>query len=73
MKVAWAITVVACVAMLGCGGDDDDDAAAPATTPAADTTAEADDGGGASAGGGLTKPGTRLKLGETGDQRLRQR
>ena len=64
MKVAWAITVLACVAILGCGGDDDDEAA-PATTPAAETTAEADDGGGGSAGGGRTAPGTTLKLGET--------
>lgn len=65
MKVAWAMTVLACVAIVGCGGDDDDDAATPATTPAAETATEADDGGGASAGGGRTAPGTTLKLGET--------
>jgi len=66
MKVAWAMTVLACVAIVGCGGDDDDDdAATPATTPAAETATEADDGGGASAGGGRTAPGTTLKLGDT--------
>lgn len=63
MRVAWAMAMLACVAVVGCGGDDDD-AAAPSTTPAAETTAS-DDGGGASAGGGRTAPGTTLKLGET--------
>jgi hypothetical protein len=29
MKVAWTVTVLACAAMIGCGGDDDD------ATPAA--------------------------------------
>ena len=65
MKVAWAMTVLACALIVGCGGDDDDDAATPATTPAAETTADAGDGGGSSAGGGRTAPGTTLKLGET--------
>jgi hypothetical protein len=65
MKIALAVTVLACALMFGCGGDDDDDAGAPATTQTAETTAETDDGGGASAGGGLTAPGTTLKLGET--------
>jgi hypothetical protein len=65
MKIALAVTVLACFLMFGCGGDDDDDAAAPATTQTAETTAETDDGGGASTGGGLTAPGTTLKLGET--------
>jgi hypothetical protein len=65
MRIALAVTVLACVLMFGCGGDDDDDAAAPANTQTAETTAEADDGGGASAGGGLTAPGTTLTLGET--------
>jgi hypothetical protein len=64
MKIAWAVTVLACVAMIGCGGDDDDEAATPATQTAEATT-EADDGGGSSGAGGLTKPGTTLKLGET--------
>jgi hypothetical protein len=65
MKIALAVTVLACALMFGCGGDDDDDAGAPANTQTAETTAETDDGGGASAGGGLTAPGTTLKLGET--------
>jgi hypothetical protein len=65
MKIALAVTVLACALMFGCGGDDDDDAGAPATTQTAETTAETDDGDGASAGGGLTAPGTTLKLGET--------
>ncbi len=65
MKIAWAVTVLTCVAMIGCGGDDDDDAATPAaTTQTAEATTEADDGGGSTAGGGLTKPGATLKLGE---------
>ena len=63
--VAWAITVLACVAVVGCGGDDDDDSAAPATTQAAETTADTGGGGESSAGGGLTKPGTELTVGET--------
>ena len=65
MKLAWAVTVLVCAAMAGCGGDDDDDAAQPATTQTAEATTEADSGGGSSAGGGLTKPGTTLKIGET--------
>ncbi|HEX6651183.1 MAG TPA: hypothetical protein VF072_00450 [Thermoleophilaceae bacterium] len=66
MKRAWAVTVLVCVAFVGCGGDDDDDAAAPANTQTAETTATtADSGGGASAGGGRTAPGTTLKVGET--------
>jgi hypothetical protein len=65
MKIALAVTVLACALTFGCGGDDDDDAGAPATTQTAETTAETDDGDGASAGGGLTAPGTTLKLGET--------
>ena len=64
MKVAWAMTVLACALIVGCGGDDDD-AATPATTPAAEATTDAGDGGGSSAGGGRTAPGTTLKLGET--------
>src|SRR5215210_9218639 len=62
MRIAWAVTVLVCAAMAGCGGDDDDDAAAPATTQTAETTAES--GGGASAGEGRTEPGATLKLGE---------
>ena len=66
MRVAWVLTVLACVAVLGCGGDDDDDASAPPTaTQTTEATTKADDGGGASAGGGRTAPGTTLKLGET--------
>ena len=66
MRIAWALTVLACVAVMGCGGDDDDDASAtPAATQTAEATTEADDGGGSSAGGGRTAPGTTLKLGET--------
>jgi hypothetical protein len=64
MKVASAMTVLACALIVGCGGDDDD-AATPATTPAAEATTDAGDGGGSSAGGGRTAPGTTLKLGET--------
>lgn len=65
MKIAWTVTVLACVAMVGCGGDDDDEAATPAsTTQTAEATTEADDGGGSTAAGGLTKPGATLKLGE---------
>src|SRR5215210_323709 len=63
MRIAWAVTVLVCAAMAGCGGDDDDDAAAPATTQTAETTAES--GGGSSAGDGRTEPGAPLKLGET--------
>ena len=64
MKIAFAVTVLACAAVVGCGGDDDDDAAAPANTQTAEST-QADDGGGASTGGGPTAPGTTLTLGET--------
>ena len=64
MKIAFAVTVLACAAVVGCGGDDDDDAAAPASTQTAEST-QADDGGGASTGGGPTEPGATLKLGET--------
>ena len=64
MKIAFAVTVLACAAVVGCGGDDDDDAAAPANTQTAEST-QAEDGGGASTGGGPTEPGTTLKLGET--------
>jgi hypothetical protein len=63
MKIAWAVTVLACAAVTGCGGDDDD-AATPANTQTAEAT-QADDGGESSAGGGLTEPGATLKLGET--------
>ena len=65
MKIAWRMAVLACVAMIGCGGDDDDQAAAPASTQTTATTTQSDSGGGASAGGGITAPGTTLKLGET--------
>jgi len=65
MRLAWAVTVLACAAVVGCGGDDDDDAAAPATTQTAEATAESDSGGASSAGGGLTEPGATLTLGET--------
>jgi hypothetical protein len=68
MTIAWVVTVLACAAMVGCGGDDSNDAAAPATTPtatqAAEATTETDTGGGSSAGGGRTEPGVTLKLGE---------
>jgi len=64
MKIAWALAVLACATMVGCGGDDDDDAATPAATQTTETTTEADDGGGSSASGGPTKPGATLKLGE---------
>jgi len=63
MKIAFAVTVLACAAVVGCGGDDDDDAAAPANTETAEST-QAEDGGVASTGGGPTEPGTTLKLGE---------
>ena len=63
MKIALAVTVLACAAVVGCGGDDDD-AATPANTQTAEET-QADDGGGSSAGGGLTEPGATLKLGES--------
>ena len=65
MKIAWAVTVLVCAAMVGCGGDDDDDAAAPAATQTAEATSATEDGGGSSAGGGLTEPGATLKPGET--------
>jgi hypothetical protein len=65
MKLALRVAVLACVAIIGCGGDDDDQAAAPASTQTTATTTESDSGGGASAGGALTAPGTSLKLGET--------
>jgi hypothetical protein len=67
MKIALRVAVLACVAIIGCGGDDDDQAAAPASTQtnATTTQTESDSGGGASAGGGITAPGTTLKLGET--------
>ena len=64
MKIAWALAVLACATMVGCGGDDDDDAATPAATQTTETTTEADDGDGSSASGGPTKPGATLKLGE---------
>jgi hypothetical protein len=64
-KIAWAMAVLACVAIAGCGGDDDDEVAtAPATQTAEATTTTTDDGGGSSAGGGRTEPGATLKLGE---------
>jgi hypothetical protein len=56
MKIAWAVTVLGCAAVVGCGGGDDDAASAPATTQAAETTAQS---------GGRTAPGTTLGLGET--------
>jgi hypothetical protein len=65
MKIAWAVTVLVCVAMVGCGGDDDDDAAQPATTQTAEATTDASGGGESSSAGGLTKPGSTLKIGET--------
>jgi hypothetical protein len=66
MKIAFRVAVLACVAIIGCGGDDDDDqAAAPASTQTTATTTQSDSGGGASSGGALTAPGTELKLGET--------
>jgi hypothetical protein len=64
MRIAWGIAVLACAAVVGCGGDDDSDDATPAATQATETTAQTDDGGGTSAAGGLTKPGTALGLGE---------
>src|SRR5215210_231030 len=63
MRIAWAVTVLVCAAMAGCGGDDDDDASAPETTQTAETTAES--GGASSAGDGRTEPGATLTLGET--------
>jgi hypothetical protein len=66
MKIAWAVTALVCVALVGCGGDDDDDApAAAASTQTTETTAQSDDGGGSSAGGGPTAPGTSLNVGDT--------
>jgi hypothetical protein len=65
MKIAWAVMVLVCVAMMGCGGDDDDDAAAPANTQTAETTTTTDSGGEASGGGGRTAPGTSLTVGDT--------
>ena len=66
MRIAWAVTALVCVALVGCGGDDDDDAAAAANTQTAETTATTDDsGGGSSAGGGPTAPGTSLTVGDT--------
>jgi hypothetical protein len=65
MKIVWAMTVLACAAVVGCGGGDDDAAGAPATTQTAETTAQSDDGGGSTASGGRTAPGTTLELGET--------
>jgi hypothetical protein len=65
MKFAWVLAMLACAAMIGCGGDDDDEAAAPAETQTAEATTDADDGGGSTAGGGLTEPGATLKLGES--------
>jgi hypothetical protein len=69
MRIAWSVTMLACAAMVGCGGDDNGDAATPAatqptTTQADEATTATDDGGGSSAGGGLTEPGATLKLGE---------
>jgi hypothetical protein len=66
MKIACAM-LVACAAMVGCGGDDDDNAATPPATETAEATTQTtatDDGGGSSASGGLTAPGATLKLGE---------
>jgi hypothetical protein len=65
MKIALAVTVLACAAVVGCGGDDNDDAGTPAATQTAEATTDTGDGGGSSAGGGRTEPGTELKLGET--------
>ena len=65
MKIAWAMTLLlACAAMIGCGGDDNEEAAAPTETPAAEATTSTDDGGGSSSAGGRTEPGATLKLGE---------
>ena len=57
--------MLACVAMIGCGGDDDDQAAAPVSTQTTEATTQSDTGGSSSPGGALTKPGTTLKLGDT--------
>jgi hypothetical protein len=69
MKIVWAVMVLACVAVAGCGGGDDDSATPAAqsadTTTTSTTTSSSDSGGGASAGGGLTAPGTSLTLGAT--------
>ena len=65
MRIAWAVTALVCVAMVGCGGDDDNDAGAPATTQTAEATTTTDSGGGSSAGGGRTAPGTALAVGDT--------
>ena len=70
MRIAWAVTMLMCAAMVGCGSDDNGDAGTPAatqptTTQAAEATTAPDDGGGSSAGGGRTEPGATLKLGET--------
>ena len=64
MRIAWTVAVLACVAMIGCGGDDDD-GAAPAASQETEATTQSDSGGESSAGGGLTAPGATLKLGET--------
>jgi hypothetical protein len=65
MKFAWAMTLLACAAMVGCGGDDNEESAATSPpTQTAEAMAETDDGGGASAGGGRTEPGATLQLGE---------
>jgi hypothetical protein len=68
MKIVWAVTMLACVAVVGCGGGDDD-SATPAqsadTSTTTTTTTSSDSGGGASAGGGPTAPGTSLTLGDT--------
>jgi len=66
MKFAWAMAVLACAAMGGCGGDEnEEEAATPAATSTTEAATKTDDGGGSSAGGGRTEPGTTLKLGET--------
>ena len=68
MKIAWAMAVLACVVIGGCGGDDSEEAT-PAAAETTETATEAGDGGGSSASGitepRATKPGTTLKLGET--------
>ena len=60
MKIARAMALLACVAIVGCGGDDSEEDAAPAAAETTEAATEAGHG----AGGGLTKPGTALKLGE---------
>lgn len=63
--LAWAMAVLACAAMAGCGGDDDGGSATtPAATQNTEATTQTDDGGGSSAGGGHAEPGATLKLGE---------